>query len=566
MLRRLLIGLLALLAAGCGPEDASTGTSREGSPDAPGSKSLTIGITQYPATLHPAIDPMLGKLYVLAMTMRPLTAFDHDWRLACSLCVTLPTLENGLAVLETTPEGEPGLAVTWEIPAGATWGDGVPVTSRDALFTWQVGKHPQSGIDAAEAYGTIEALEVLDDKRFTMHLNRRTPEYNAAGGLFLLPEHLERPVFESAPAEYRHRTKYDTDPTNPGLYFGPYRVVEAVHGSHVTLERNPTWYGRSPYFDRIVVRAIERTTTLEANLLSGSLDMIAGELGLQLDQAQAFERRHGDRFAVVYEHGLLYEHIDLNLDNPVLADRRVRQALLYALDREALDRQLFGGQQPVALTFVHPMDRPWTDAVAHYPFEPARAAALLDEAGWRLADDGMRRNPAGEPLRFEIVSTAGDKSRELVEQVLQSQWREAGIDLRIRNETPRVFFGDTLPRRAFEDMALYGIAATPEPVPRQTLHSSAIPSAANNFSGLNFPGFADAEVDRLIEALETELDPEARLPIWHRLQQIYADELPALPLFFRTNPYVLPRWLTGVRPTGHVTVTTNWIEEWARTE
>ena len=361
---------------------------------------------------------------------------------------------------------------------------------------------------------------MLDDKRFTMHLNRRTPEYNAAGGLFLLPEHLERPVFESAPAEYRHRTKYDTEPTNPGLYFGPYRVVEVAHGSHVTLARNPTWYGKRPYFDRIVVRAIERTTTLEANLLSGALDMIAGELGMQLDQAQVFERRHGDRFAVLYEHGLLYEHIDLNLANPVLADRRVRQALLYALDREALDRQLFAGQQPVALTFVHPMDGPWTDAVAHYPLDPARAAALLEAAGWRLADDGIRRNAAGEPLR----------------------------------------------RRAFEDMALYGIAATPEPVPRQTLHSSAIPSAENDFSGLNFPGFANAEVDRLIEALESELDPEARLPIWHRLPQIYAAELPVLPLFFRTNPYVLPRWLTGVRPTGHVTVTTNWVEGWARTE
>jgi peptide/nickel transport system substrate-binding protein len=564
---RILIGLLALFVAGCdraGEPDANV--SAQPSPDVAFPTSLTIGITQYPATLHPAIDPMVGKLYVLAMTMRPLTYFDHDWQLTCALCVTLPTLDNGLAVLETTPDGEPGIAVTWEIPAGATWGDGVPVSSRDAVFTWQVGKHPRSGIDAAEAYGAIYDLEVVDDKRFTMHLNRRTLEYNAASGLFLLPEHLEREIFDGAPEEYMHRTRYDTDPTNPGLYFGPYRVAETVRGSHVKLERNPTWYGKAPFFDEILVRAIERTTTLEANLLSGSVDMIAGELGMQLDQALAFEQRHGDRFEVVYEAGLLYEHIDLNLDNPVLADGRVRRALLYALDREAINQQLFGGRQPVADTFVHPMDRPWSDAVPKYSFDPAEAAALLDQAGWRMSDDGLRRDTEGRPLRLELLSTAGDKSRELVQQVLQSQWKHVGIDLRLRNESPRIFFGETIRTRAFPDMVMYGIAATPEPVPRWTLHSTAIPTADNNFSGMNFTGFANREVDRLIEALEAELDPRARMPIWHRIQTIYASELPVLPLFFRTNPHVMPPWLKGVRPTGHIIASTNWIEEWTRAE
>ena len=565
MSSRTVIGLLVLIVAGCGPAgEQDENAAHRPSPDA--AQTLTIGITQYPATLHPAIDPMVGKLYVLAMVMRSLTHFDHQWQLTCSLCVTLPTLENGLAVLETTPDGKPGIAVTWEIKPGATWGDGVPVTSRDAVFTWEVGRHPLSGVDAAEAYRSIYDLEVLDEKRFTMHLNRRTLEYNAATGLFLLPEHMEREVFERAPGEYMHRTRYDTDPTNPGLYFGPYRITETVRGSHVKLERNPTWYGKRPFFDEIVVRAMERTTTLEANLLSGTLDMIAGELGMQLDQALAFQRRHGDRFNVVYERGLLYEHIDLNLENPILGDVRVRRALLHALDREQINQQLFGGQQPVANTFVHPMDRPWTDAVPTYPFDPARAATLLDAAGWRMSDDGIRRNAEGRPLRLELLSTAGDKSRELVGQVLQSQWRQAGIDLSIRNESPRIFFGETTRRRAFSGMAMYGIASTPEPAPRWILHSSEIPTADNNFSGLNFTGFADAEVDRLIEALENELDPQARMPIWHRIQEIYASQVPVLPLFFRTNPHILPKWLAGVRPTGHIVSSTDWVEDWARVE
>ena len=94
------------------------------------------------------------------------------------------------------------------------------------------------------------------------------------------------------------------------------------------LEPNPTWWGEPPQFRRIVVKVIENTAALEANLLSGSIDMIAGELGLTIDQALAFEKRHGDQFKIVYEPGLTYEHIDLNLDNPILADVRVRKALI----------------------------------------------------------------------------------------------------------------------------------------------------------------------------------------------------------------------------------------------
>ena len=335
---------------------------------------------------------MVSKFYVLAMAMRPLTRFNPDWQLECSLCVTLPTLDNGLAVLETTPDGKPGMAVTWEIPAEATWGDGVPVTSRDAAFMVEVGRHRLSGANSMETYRRIYKVDIIDDKHFTFHLDRRAFNYNIVTPLFLLPEHLEREIFENAPGEYMHRTKYDSDPTNPGLYFGPYLVTETVRGSHLTLQRNPTWYGKRPYFDEIVVRAIERTTTLEANLLSGTIDMIAGELGMQLDQAVAFEKRHGDDFKVIFNTGLLYEHIDLNLENPILKDVRVRQALMYAADREQINQQLFAGRQPVANTSVHPTDRQSTDSVTRYSFDLARAGALLDAAGWHMAEDGIRKN------------------------------------------------------------------------------------------------------------------------------------------------------------------------------
>ena len=101
---------------------------------------------------------------------------------------------------------------------------------------------------------------------------------------------------------------------------------------------------------------IENTAALEANLLSGAIDMIAGELGLTLDQALAFEPRYGARYQLIFKPGLIYEHIDLNLDNPSLADPRVRRALILALDRQAISEQLFAGRQPVADASVSPLD------------------------------------------------------------------------------------------------------------------------------------------------------------------------------------------------------------------
>ena len=337
-----------------------------------------------------------------------------------------------------------------------------------------------------------------------------------------------------------------------------------VSGSHIDLVPNPTWYGPAPAFGRITVRAIENTAAMEANLLSGSIDMIAGELGLSLDQALAFEKRHGARFDVTYKPGLIYEHIDLKLDNPILQDRRVREALILAIDREAVSQQLFEGRQPVAHTSVSPLDWVHSDSVRTYPFDPDRARTLLDEAGWDDLRDGIRHNAAGEPLQLGFGTTAGNRSRELVQQVLQSQWRELGIDVRIQNQPARVFFGETVSKRRFDALAMFAWISSPENPPRTTLHSEMVPTPENNWGGQNYTGYATPEMDALIEEIEVELDRDAREGLWHRLQDLYAEDLPVLPLYWRANAYILPKWLAGVRPTGHQYPTSLWVEEWSR--
>ena len=216
----------------------------------------------------------------------------------------------------------------------------------------------------------------------------------------------------------------------------------------------------------------------------------------------------------------------------------------------------------MAHTNINPLDWIHDKGVRKYTHDPKAAAALLDAAGWNIKRRGIRYNAKGEKLSLELMTTAGDRTRELVEQVLQSQWKELGIDVRIRNQPARVYFGDTVTHRKFTGGAMFAWISSPESVPRSVLHSAHIPSAKNNWGGQNYTGYNNPEMDRLIEAIEVELDRDKRSALWKRYQELYATELPVIPLYFRANSFILPKWLTGLRPTGHQGTTTLWVEDW----
>jgi len=543
----------ALLA--CTPAAADAG-------EAGGAGTLTIGIDQFPSSFHPSISSMMAKAYMHGLTRRPLTAYDADWNLVCKLCTELPTRENGLARTESLPDGGTGMAVTYEIEPEATWGDGHPVTSEDVKFAVRVGRHPKSGVPGTAIYERIREVEVHGPKRFTLHIDRVTFDYNAFS-MPVLPAHLEREAFERDPARYRKRTTFQREPTAPGLYFGPYRLSQVERGSRAVFEPNPTWYGEPPAFDRIVVRTVEKAAALEANLLSGDLDMIAGELGLSVPQAAKLDQRAGERFDIRFKPGLIYEHIDFNLDNPILADRRVRRALAHAADREQIVQQLFQGRAPVAHGPISPLAAAHSEDVPTYPHDPGKARELLDAAGWREKRGGIRHKD-GEPLRLTLSTTAGNRTRELIQTVLQNQWKRVGVDVRIDNAPARVFFGEIMAKRQYDALGMYAWLSAPRSVPRTTLHSDHIPTKAGNWSGQNYPGYADARMDELLTAIETTLDDAERHERFAEMQRIYARDLPALPLYWRAQAHVLPTWLTGYRPTGHQFPATLWVTDWGR--
>jgi peptide/nickel transport system substrate-binding protein len=544
---------------------ATVGVSLLAIPAQAAKTELVIGVAQFPSNMHPAIEPTVVKSYVRNMALRQITAYDKDWKLGCLLCTELPTIENGLAKIEDRPDGTKGMSVTIKMQPDLKWADGVPVTAKDVAFSWELGKSPESGFYRSDIYSRVDRLDTPDDHTVVMHLKEISSTYNDLSDFRVVSEHIEAPVLKSAGsvAEWAKQTVYNRAPTTPGLWNGPFMITGYTSGSQIVLEPNPNWPGKKPGFKKITVRIIENTTALEANLRSGDIDYTPGEgIGLNIDQVIELEKSMKDKFVFNYKPALTYEHIDLKAENPFLRDVRVRRALIYAIDRKSLTDKLFQGKQPVADSFVNKLHPFYWPETPTYAFDPAKAKALLDEAGWKPGPDGIRRNAQGERLSFDFQTTAGNKLRELMQQVMQSQWKDVGIEVVIKNEPARTLFGPTLSHREFTGLALYGWTSGIGDSPTSILATSAIPSEATRWGGSNYSGYANPEFDKASAAIETELSVAERRLFWQTVQKLYAEDLPVIPLFFRAEPYAIPKWLKGLEPTGHSDNSTNWVENW----
>jgi peptide/nickel transport system substrate-binding protein len=224
-------------------------------------------------------------------------------------------------------------------------------------------------------------------------------------------------------------------------------------------------------------------------------------------------------------------------------------------------QKLFEGKQPVAATWVNPLEVNYSRDVPTYPYDLKKAKALLAEAGWTPGSDGICRNAAGAPLSIELSTTAGNRLRELQEQVLQSQWKAACVQITIKNEPARTLFGETLKHRTYSGMVMYAWSSAVGESPRRTLGSSDIPTKENNYTGTNQVAFSDPRMDDDIAKAETELDPAKQKALWADMQRIYAEQLPVLPLFYRAEAHVIPKWLQGYVATGHAG-SSLWAELW----
>jgi len=433
-------------------------------------------------------------------------------------------IRPGLAEkLEISPDGR---TCTVHLRPDAVWEDGNPITPADGVFTLRRIVDAPSPL-YKPFFEDLEAVEVAGPHAFRARFRSPYAYRAMAFVLPLLPEHRFAGVaFDKAPAN------------RAPLANGPYRLASWKAQESIALERNPRYWGEPGHFDRILFRILPDNSVAYRALVRGDLDESILDAGLK-------ERASGDaEFAsccrLLEFFDLDFNYVALNTRLPFFQDARVRRALTMLLDRQAIVKNLYRGSARV-ISGPWPPESPAYDAsVPPLPYDPAEAARLLDEAGWRVSGaDGIRRK-AGRRFEFELLVSAGSAIGRQIDETFAAELASAGIRARVR-PIEWASLVERLDSGSFEAASLASSGEDPNPDPYSYWHSSQWPPR-----GLNSGYYRNPEADRLMDEARVEMDEARRMAIYHRLHRILRDDAPAIFLFNSTKKYGLRRRLTGV--------------------
>lgn len=505
--------------------------------------SVIIGMAQEPDKLGEF--SIMSASGVIENTLWGYVApFTERWVRQPIMVEKLPTVKDGDWVILPNRK----MKVTWKLKHGFTWHDGKPVTALDYRFTYGMLRNPRVPQVSRFILNKVDNILVPDPRdpyTLVVQWNELWPFASSSpfGNQIIYPRHLLESDYLKDPSKMNVHPYWRAPVAN-----GPFKFVEWVPGSHLTVEAYDKWPVATPKIKRVTFRFILDSTVLQANIIAGNVD--GSEIGnLSIDQMVEIERRNAT-VVTNYTEALRWERIDFNLDNEWLKDKRVRQAIAHAIDREAIVQALFKGKQPVAHSWLAPKHPAYNPNVKKYPYDPAKAKALLAEAGFTPGPDGILRDRNGKRFEMTYMTTAGNSAREQYQQIVREQLKEVGIDIRIDNRPASVFFGVVTPRRQFPHLAMYTSVFSPETTGFDRFHSSQIPSEQNNWEGNNRVGWRNAEVDRLMEQIIGEMDAAKRIALMKRQQEVFAEELPSLPLFFGLSLTTARKALLNVKPTG----------------
>jgi len=409
---------------------------------------------------------------------------------------------------------EDGLSIRFDLRQGVTWHDGQPFTSADVQYSiMEILKqhHPRGRSTLA----SVTAVETPDEHTAILRLSQPAPAlmYALAGWEApMLPKH----VYEG--------TDVLTNPANNApIGTGPFVFGQWERGSHIILTANPNYWGEGePRLERLVIRIITDPSARAAALDAGELHL-AGDGPIPVNQVQRFV--DSPDFQVETRGTEMNNSLDMihtNLRNEHLAKLEVRQALMHAMNREQMSSIVYYGLAEM-LTGPIPETLPnfFTADVPTYAYDPARANALLDEAGFPAGADGVR-------FGLRLIAPAVGDTYDRMGQFLRQNFRDVGIDLEIIIADIPTFIRAVFADYDY-DLTMYPGSVTADPtIGSQRFWWSKAASPGTPF--VNSTGYESAEMDQVLEAAAVEPNPEARRDLFHRFQQIAMTDLPILPL------------------------------------
>jgi peptide/nickel transport system substrate-binding protein len=428
-------------------------------------------------------------------------------------------------LIQVTPELDyaPDLAQSWETPddktivfhlnPAAKFQDGRPVTAQDVKRTYDDVMQQKIVNSKASGYSAVDHLEAPD--AHTVIFKLKEPN----GGLF---DNLNMGI---VPQDADANT-YKTKP----ISFGPYRIVDYKTDESVELEANEHWIGGAPKIKHITVRIIPDSTTQVLELRRGTVNFEVNQI--PFENVGEFEK--SDKLQVIKKPGSVWQYLAFNLKKPILSKADVRRAIAHGIDRQRIVQDLLRGHGVVTDTMLAQGHWARVEGLPSYPYDPAKAKQLLDQAGYKDPDgDGPRP-------RFELnYKTSTDVEANLRAQMIQQMLAQVGIKVNIFSSEFGTFFEDigkgnfdmySLSRNGISDPDFYYII----------FHSRNVPP-----EGQNRGYYANPKVDQLIEQGRATFDRTKRKQIYAGIQRIVQEDLPYVSLYHQTNVAIMDRNLQG---------------------
>ncbi len=488
---------------------------------APSNDLLIVGYDREPDTLNRFSTHILEDIQTCIV--EGLTTTDEQMRVVPLLATEVPTIDNGGVRLRA----DGGMDVTWKLRPGVKWHDGEPFTSADVQFTVDAINGPNYNPESTDGFDRITSVDIPDPLTAVVHYKEIYAPYDIQFIRGALPKHVLQGRDIDRAQDYNR---------NP-LGTGPYHVVEWKAGEHILLERVPHyWRGDEyPKIRRLLFRFVANTNTRINQLKSGEVHVVA-----LVPWDKYRELAEMKSTVIARTPGNAYEHVTLNEQRyPPFQDIRVRRALISALDRDEYVRTILDGLAPVALGPIQPVSWAYSDQVTRHPFDPARARALLDEAGWTAGADGIRQKGSAR-LAFTLITQAGYAIRENIAQAIERQLRDVGVDVKVELQDGTAISAIWFEGR-FEAM-LHWWQMPSDPELTTFFAADRTPPAGRN---INY--FKNEELTKLLYASDRTVDRAARKALLARAQVIVADQVPEIPLYTVTRLDAVPATLAHFR-------------------
>lgn len=425
---------------------------------------LRYAVSADPKNLNPALYPIEPTLTLSNFIYSYAVRYDGRARPVPDALREIPTIANG-------DVSRDGLLLKYKLRRNIRWQDGPQLTCDDLKFTWQAVMNPHNNVPSTDGYNDIAGIDCSDPYVAVVRMRRLYAPFlqelwGPDSGTPILPAHIL--------AKYNDaKGSFDSAPYNSlPIGSGPFKIVDWKRGQEVRLRANPNFYLGAPHLREVVFRILPAAEyaaqlhTHEIDLLGPSSQMDWPTLSvLAKDPRLGLAATRVDRFS--------WTHVDFNLTRALFEDRSVRVALAYATDRNEINTKLYHGLPLASDTDQQPaLSWAYTSQVVHYPHDLRKAQDILERDGWSAGPDGIR---VKRGRRLEIIMSAcTDHPGEVAsEELLQQQWRKAGVQVEIKNYSGALFYDVTstgILQGGHYDVAISSSRSGPDP-DHSTLYS-----------------------------------------------------------------------------------------------